>query len=51
MKITKLEIIKVRPRWMFLKIHTDADIYGLGEPVPEGHCNAVEAVIKEFEDI
>lgn len=50
MKITKLEVIKVKPRWMFLKMHTDTDIYGLGEPVLEGHCNAVEAVIKEFEE-
>ena len=50
MKITKLEVIKVKPRWMFLKMHTDTDIYGLGEPVLEGHCNAVEAAIKEFEE-
>ena len=50
MKITKLEVIKVKPRWMFLKMHTDTDIYGLGEPVLEGHCTSVEAVIKEFED-
>ena len=50
MKITKLEIIKVKPRWMFLKMHTDADIIGLGEPVLEGHCNSVEAVIREFEE-
>ena len=50
MKITKLEVIKVKPRWMFLKMHTDCDIIGLGEPVLEGHCNAVEAVIREFEE-
>ncbi len=50
MKITRLEIIKVKPRWMFLKMHTDTDIYGLGEPVLEGHCNSVEAVIKEYEE-
>ena len=50
MKITKLELIKVKPRWMFLKMYTDTDIYGLGEPILEGHANAVEAVVKEFED-
>ena len=38
MKITKLEIIKVKPRWMFLKMHTDAGIIGLGEPVLEEMC-------------
>ena len=47
MKIVGLEVIKVKPRWMFLRMHTDADITGLGEPVLEGHCNAVEAVIGE----
>lgn len=50
MKITRLEVIKVKPRWMFLKMYTDTDIVGLGEPVLEGHCNSVESVIKEFEE-
>jgi len=49
-KITKLEVIKVKPRWMFLKMYTDTDIIGLGEPVLEGHCTSIEAVIKEFEE-
>lgn len=50
MKITKLELLKVRPRWMFLKMYTDTDLVGLGEPVLEGHCTSVEAVVREFED-
>ena len=50
MKITRLELIKVKPRWMFLKMYTDTDIVGLGEPVLEGHCTSVEAVVKEFEE-
>lgn len=50
MKITRLELIKVKPRWMFLKMYTDTDIVGLGEPVLEGHCTSVEAVVREFED-
>ena len=50
MKITRLEVIKVKPRWMFLKMYTDTDIVGLGEPVLEGHCNAVEAIINEYAD-
>ncbi len=50
MKITKLEVLKVKPRWMFLKMYTDEGIIGLGEPVLEGHCTSVEAVIREFED-
>ena len=50
MKITKLELIKVQPRWMFLKMYTDKDIIGLGEPILEGHANAIEAVVKEYEE-
>ena len=50
MKITRLELIKVKPRWMFLKMYTDTDIVGLGEPILEGHANAIEAVIKEYEE-
>lgn len=50
MKITKLELLKVRPRWMFLKMYTDTDLVGLGEPVLEGHCTSVEAVVREFEE-
>ena len=50
MKITRLELIKVKPRWMFLKMYTDTDIYGLGEPILEGHATSVEAVVKEYED-
>ena len=31
MRITKLETIIVKPRWVFLKIHTDEGVVGLGE--------------------
>ena len=48
MKITKLELLKVRPRWMFLKMYTDTDLVGLGEPVLEGHCTSVEADVREI---
>lgn len=50
MKITKLELIHVKPRWMFLKMYTDTDLIGLGEPVLEGHCKAVEAMVREYEE-
>ncbi|GGE02126.1 galactonate dehydratase [Paenibacillus nasutitermitis] len=49
MKITKLETFHVRPRWLFLKIHTDEGIVGYGEPVLEGRARTVETAIKEFE--
>ncbi|TDO95174.1 galactonate dehydratase [Halanaerobium saccharolyticum] len=49
MKITKLELFKVPPRWLFLKISTDEGISGWGEPVVEGKAATVEAAVKEME--
>ncbi len=48
-KITKLETILVKPRWLFLKIHTDAGIVGLGEPVTEGRALTCAQAVKEVE--
>ncbi|MBA5688655.1 galactonate dehydratase [Rugamonas apoptosis] len=48
MKITKLSTYRVAPRWMFLKIETDAGICGWGEPVIEGRARTVEAAVHEF---
>ncbi|WP_373514364.1 galactonate dehydratase [Persicitalea sp.] len=49
-KITKLETFLVKPRWIFLKIHTDAGgIYGLGEPLLEGRALTIATAIKEVE--
>ncbi len=47
-KITKLETLLVQPRWLFLKIHTDAGLIGLGEPVVEGRAETVAAAVKEI---
>ena len=33
LKVTKLETFLVKPRWLFLKVHTNAGIVGLGEPI------------------
>lgn len=49
LKITKLETILVKPRWLFLKIHTNAGIVGLGEPVVEGRALTVATAVKEIE--
>nr|WP_199064255.1 galactonate dehydratase [Chromobacterium sp. ASV5] len=48
MKITKLSTYRVAPRWMFLKMETDAGISGWGEPVLEGHARSVEAAVHEL---
>src|SRR5580692_8762253 len=49
LKITRLETFLVSPRWLFLKVHTNADIIGLGEPVVEGRAETVQTAIKEIE--
>jgi galactonate dehydratase len=49
MKITKLETFLVKPRWLFLKVHTDAGIVGLGEPILEGRALTCAAAAKEIE--
>ena len=48
-KITKLETFLVKPRWVFLKIHTDAGVIGLGEPLLEGRALTIQTAIKEVE--
>jgi galactonate dehydratase len=49
LKITKLETFLVKPRWLFLKIHTNAGIVGLGEPITEGRALTCQMAVKEIE--
>ncbi|WP_263772974.1 galactonate dehydratase [Propionivibrio soli] len=48
MKVTKLTTYRLAPRWMFLKVETDAGITGWGEPVIEGRARSVEAAVHEL---
>ncbi|MEM6885318.1 MAG: galactonate dehydratase [Verrucomicrobiota bacterium] len=48
MKITGFELFKVRPRWLFLKVDTDAGISGWGEPVIEGKADTVRTAVEEL---
>ncbi len=48
-KITRLETFLIKPRWIFLKIHTDVGIVGLGEPLLEGRALTIQTAIKELE--
>jgi galactonate dehydratase len=50
MKITSLTTFVVPPRWLFLKIDTDAGISGWGEPVLEGRARTVAAMVDELAD-
>ncbi|MEP6940404.1 MAG: galactonate dehydratase [Rudaea sp.] len=50
MKITRLTTYHAAPRWLFLKIDTDAGISGWGEPVVEGRAQTVEAAVRELSE-
>src|SRR4030095_937153 len=47
-KITRLETFLVKPRWLFLKVHTDAGIVGLGEPITQGRAKTCGTAIQEI---
>ena len=49
MKITKVETFLVQPRWLFLKIHTDEGLVGLGEPIVEGRALTTATAVAELE--
>jgi len=48
LKITKLETFLIKPRWLFLKIHTNAGIVGLGEPITEGRAKTCATAVEEI---
>ena len=48
-KITKLETFLVKPRTLFLKVHTEPGIIGLGEPITEGKAATCATAVKELE--
>jgi galactonate dehydratase len=48
MKIASLELFKVPPRWLFLKITADDGFAGWGEPIVEGRAETVAAAVTEL---
>lgn len=48
MVIEDLELFKVPPRWIFLKLTTRGGISGWGEPIVEGRVDTVVACVKEL---
>ncbi|HLF35700.1 MAG TPA: galactonate dehydratase, partial [Cyclobacteriaceae bacterium] len=48
MKIVSYELYQVQPRWLFLKILTNSEIHGWGEPVIEGRAATVAAAVNEL---
>jgi len=50
MKITAITSYLVPPRWLFVRIETDAGIVGWGEPIVEGRAHTVAAAVEELSD-
>ena len=50
MKITKIRLYPVEPRWLFLAIDTDEGITGWGEPVIEGRAATVATAVGELSE-
>ncbi|HKJ66527.1 MAG TPA: galactonate dehydratase [bacterium] len=48
LRVTDLEAFLVKPRWLFLKVHTNAGITGLGEPILEGRAETCKTAIQEI---
>jgi len=46
--IEKVELFKVPPRWLFLKITLNSGLTGWGEPVVEGRADTVLAAVEEL---
>ena len=51
MIIEKIDLYKVPPRWVFLKITTKSGYTGWGEPIVEGKADAVIATVKDMEQL
>ncbi len=50
MKIISIEGFRVAPRWVFVKVSTDEDVFGWGEASLEGHAEAVEGALASLRD-
>ncbi len=54
MKITRIETVAVGATWknlLFVKVHTDAGIHGIGEGTLNGFIRATEATVRELEHL
>lgn len=47
-RITKLETFKIKRRYLFLRIHTDEGVVGLGEPILEGRADTCAEAVREI---
>ncbi len=48
LRVERIELFKVPPRWLFLKLTTDTGLVGWGEPIVEGKAETVKAAVLEM---
>ena len=48
MRIARIELFLIPPRWLFCRIETDDGVVGWGEPVVEGRAEVVRAAVEVF---
>ena len=48
MRIARIELFLIPPRWLFCRIETDDGAVGWGEPVVEGRAEVVRAAVEVF---
>lgn len=51
MRIARLELFQVPPRWQLLRVETDDGLVGWGEPTVEGSADVVAAAVNALADI
>ncbi len=50
MQIRTMELFKVPPRWLFLRVSTDDGLVGWGEPIVEGRADTVRTAVEEMSE-
>ena len=50
LRITRLKLLMVKPRFMFLKMHTNQDIVGYRAPILKGQTHAVAGAVRAMEN-
>lgn len=48
--ISKIEIFRVPPRWLFVRVETSDNLVGWGESTLEGHTEAVEGAFADLRE-
>ncbi|WP_431840196.1 galactonate dehydratase [Gordonia hongkongensis] len=51
MRIVKMEMFDVPPRWLFLRLETDSGIVGWGEPIVEGKADVVRSAVESLREL